>query len=257
MWYYFFLKEGSSVVEGEEELLSLGALHIAECSEGEKIFFCAELPEETIDSFRHIAYRVPIEEAIDWALQWETFCPYWEGGEAKIPLKEFCPGKKGRIRMKPGPGFGDLSHPTTLIAARLTASLASGEIVVDIGSGSGILTLTALAFGARFVHALDIDPSARSHTEENVLLNGFSGKAAFSEALSPEVHPDLVLLNMTFAEQKIVLASLLDFSCPLWVVSGIWEGQKEEYLCWMEEKGFIVQKEAKKGEWLGWILRKI
>ncbi|MES2212346.1 MAG: 50S ribosomal protein L11 methyltransferase [Pseudomonadota bacterium] len=79
------------------------------------------------------------------------------------------------IFLTPGLGFGTGNHPTTRLCLEYLAEHPPvGERIIDFGSGSGILSLAALALGAKVVYAIDHDPQALESTEANALINGFS-----------------------------------------------------------------------------------
>src|SRR3990172_3771542 len=80
---------------------------------------------------------------INWMEQWEQFAPNFHDGYAHIDLSRF--GAETPVRLKPGPGFGDLSHPTTRIMLELVGKRLKKRPLIDIGSGSGILTLSGWA----------------------------------------------------------------------------------------------------------------
>ena len=78
------------------------------------------------------------------------------------------------VKIEPGPGFGDASHPTTLLTLQLISRLVAGRDILDIGCGSGILSLSALALNAASVIGYDIAFEAILHSIQNAKLNGRS-----------------------------------------------------------------------------------
>ena len=109
------------------------------------------------------------------------------------------------VWLDPGLAFGTGSHATTALCLEwLDGAPLAGERVLDVGTGSGILAIAALALGAAHVHALDIDPQALIAARENAARNG----AALSVA--PAAQPwgegyGVVLANI-LAEPLIALA---------------------------------------------------
>lgn len=137
---------------------------------------------------------------IDWERQWEIHCPFFIEGEARIPL--------GReiLRLRSGPGFGDLSHLTTRLMLGMMPSFVKGRVLIDIGCGSGVLGLAGLLMGAERVYAIDIDPEAIEHARENSRINGLESKISIRKSLPPIPTGSLILINMILSEQKEVLA---------------------------------------------------
>src|SRR5690625_5075712 len=79
------------------------------------------------------------------------------------------------IKIDPGLAFGTGTHPTTILSIQaLEETLKQDDIVLDVGSGSGILGIAALKLGAKQVYAYDYDHIAVKSTVENKNLNGYS-----------------------------------------------------------------------------------
>jgi ribosomal protein L11 methyltransferase len=111
----------------------------------------------------------------DGGKEWKkSFKPIWVT-EDVVVLPEWdksdFPGKIV-IRIKPGPAFGTGDHATTQLCIRaLARSLKPGDGVIDIGCGSGILSIVSVKLGAAHVLGLDIDQDAINNTGENLALN--------------------------------------------------------------------------------------
>ncbi len=112
----------------------------------------------------------------DWAEAWKSYFQPERIGDRvviKPTWKEYSP-KKGDIvvELDPGRAFGTGSHPTTASCIRiLERYVKGGERVLDIGTGSGILSIVAAKLGAGSVLAVDIDPVAVETAGKNVRLN--------------------------------------------------------------------------------------
>jgi len=178
---------------------------------------------------------------INWKEIWEIHCPHFKNGHALIPLS-----KNISFKLKPGPGFGDLSHPTTNLLLNFMKPLVAGKTVIDIGSGSGILSITAALLGAKEVFAFEIDGDAITHSLENFKLNNLK---IFLNKKPPRV--DLVTINMISSEQKIALEQypfIKEFPTTI-LSSGLLCEEKEAYLKEMSKWRLI--KEKKEKGWLG------
>ena len=129
---------------------------------------------------------------IDWENQWELHAPNFSKGVANVHLQEYG-GPHLSFQMVPGPGFGDLSHPTTQLMLYLMPPKILSP-VLDIGCGSGVLSIAAKMRGAPSVIGIDIDPNALMHAQNNAQLNGVTCR--FEKALSAVPENPLILMNM-------------------------------------------------------------
>lgn len=179
---------------------------------------------------------------IDWNEQWALHAPTFKNGFAHVVLKN---GKS--FRMKPGPGFGDLSHPTTRLMLEMLPEKIEGT-VIDVGCGSGVLSLAAKLLGAECVMGIDIDEDAIEHARENGALNGLD--CLFGKEVSQPVESPLILMNMISSEQRVAWKSLPLISQYTLITSGfpIEEKEPQNYGALIHQvslegwKGFLFQK---------------
>ncbi len=184
--------------------------------------------------------------AVDWEEQWTLFAKDFKEGVAHIQLAEKT------LLLKPGPGFGDLSHPTTYLMIEMMKKWVANTPVVDIGTGSGILALSALLLGAKSAVGIDIDPAAIEHARENAKLNHL--QATFSRQLPARLPKNsLFLMNMIVPEQKLVDPSQYNQWASLWIVSGILDTQEEKYRQLMHSWGWQILERHSQSEWLGFV----
>lgn len=187
-------------------------------------------------------------DKIDWEEQWALFAENFYDGKAHIDL-----GKK-TLLLLPGPGFGDLSHPTTALMLEMMQAHALGNRVLDIGTGSGILALAAILLGAKSALGIDIDPEALTHAEKNNALNGLN--ARFSQTIPKRLPPSIVLINMILSEQRAAFSPEANRAAKLWITSGILASQETEYLAQTSDWGWKMVSKHQKSEWLGFIFHK-
>ena len=116
--------------------------------------------------------------SIDWKQQWAMHGHQFHEGCVHIPF-EGDPFSDQSLRLAPGPGFGDFSHPTTHLMLNLLKNKLKGHNVIDIGCGSGVLTLAALLLGASSAYGIDIEPAIIEHAKGNIALNTFEGNCEF------------------------------------------------------------------------------
>ncbi len=171
---------------------------------------------------------------IDWKAQAEL-SPYYKDGLIELPVEN------KKLTLNPGPGFGDLSHPTTRLMLKLMSEKLENKKVFDLGCGNGVLTLAALLMGAKSAFGVDIDEEALMHARQNAKRNNLQADFLLS---CPQYDSDLLLINMILEEQKQALASLKKIPNEV-IVSGLLIGQKHFWL----ERGYRLKAEAKEGHW--------
>jgi ribosomal protein L11 methyltransferase len=120
---------------------------------------------------------------------------------------ESRPGQRCLL-IDPGQAFGTGAHASTWLALKTLDALAptslQGRAVLDVGCGTGVLALAALALGARYALGFDLDPLATEAARENAACNGFVAQASFFtgpiEAVRNEIPFDGVLANLLRSE---------------------------------------------------------
>jgi len=160
------------------------------------------------------------------------------------------------LRLDPGMAFGTGLHPTTRACLTLLQEISSmPPVVLDVGSGSGILALAALRLGAERTVCYDTDPLAVEATLANAAANGLADRVTAhlgSLPASPTSDPyPLVLANL-------VAAVLIDLAGALAVhtaqggtllASGIIESRANEVLAALTAAGFVLDTRLDDGEW--------
>jgi ribosomal protein L11 methyltransferase len=123
-----------------------------------------------------------------WRDEWKKhFEPFriCEGIVVRPPWRDYAPSAGEHvIELEPGRAFGTGLHETTRLVAEVLAergAALTGSRVLDVGCGSGILSLVALALGAGAVRAVDVDPDAVAVTRENAARNGLSQRVQVDE----------------------------------------------------------------------------
>ncbi len=190
---------------------------------------------------------------IDWEEQWRNFSPEFYDGLAHIDLggPVLC--------LKPGGGFGDFSHPTTRLVISLMADRIKDNVVIDIGCGSGILSIAAVLLGAQKAYGIDIDEEALRHSKENAALNKVQDKTRFSIKFDShwiKKEPCIILMNMIESEQETAwesLPQLHDLKCQV-ISAGILTSQKERYLNMVKNWGWSLKKEKEEEGWSAFVL---
>ena len=158
----------------------------------------------------------------NWEESWKDSYPPQEVGEKLIVVPYWAPDSGDRIPviLDPGLTFGTGAHPSTQMCMEFMEELVQpGMEVIDLGSGSGILSIAALRLGAKTAIGVDIDPKAEDIARENARYNSFgpdrfdavtgnvTEDAALMDRLSKK-HYDLVFVNIV-ADVIIGLAPVL------------------------------------------------
>jgi ribosomal protein L11 methyltransferase len=160
------------------------------------------------------------------------------------------------LRLDPGMAFGTGLHPTTRACLeRLQRVGPMPERVLDVGCGSGILGLAAIAFGTGHVDALDSDPVAVETTLVNAAANGIAGRLTAHvgtlQAAATEPYP-LVLANLVavvLVELAPLLAAQLARGGTL-LASGIISERAAEVVTALRAAGLLVDERIDDGEWV-------
>lgn len=212
-------------------------------------------------------YRILADE--DWAQAWrEKFKPFRIGKRLWITpswIREtFLDKDYIVVSIDPGMAFGTGLHPSTQLCLEAIENLLSpGSLVLDVGSGSGILSIAAAKLGASKVVAFDTDVVAARTTLDNVKLNGLSKKVdVFQGELSSISFSswDLITVNIlapviiSLIEQK-KLINYLSKRGQL-ILSGIILDQGEEVEGVVQNMGGIIDQRLISGDWLSLIIAK-
>lgn len=201
-----------------------------------------------IDSIEKI-----ILQDTDWNLQWQQHALDFRDGMMHLDLQPF--GHSATLLLKPGPGFGDMSHATTSLVLSMMPQYVLNRTVVDIGSGSGILSIAAALFGAKKVIGIEIDPEAIEHAMDNAKLNQV--QAAFllpSQTIAFDLNESyLILMNMIVKEQQMAwkMTQFPRSAHGMAIVSGILVQELENYLNIAKKWGWSLEEKNEKEGWLG------
>jgi ribosomal protein L11 methyltransferase len=214
----------------------------------------AELPAELKPAIEHI-----VGDA--WRDAWkEHFRPFalCEGLAVRPPWETYV-AKPGEhvLELEPGRAFGTGLHETTSLVAGVLADRRielAGKTVLDVGTGSGILALVALRFGAKHARCTDNDPDVVDVVRENAVRNQFSDAVEVDtcdvSALT-EQYP-WVLANIE-AGVLIPMAKALSARVAkggTLVLSGILHYQKDEVVAAYQHGPMTLKSAPQKGEWI-------
>ncbi|WP_173916096.1 50S ribosomal protein L11 methyltransferase [Halobacillus sp. Marseille-Q1614] len=203
----------------------------------------------------------------DWATAWKkyykpvkiseqiTIIPTWE---------DYTPVSSDEIiiEMDPGMAFGTGTHPTTVLSIQaLEQYLNKDDVVLDVGAGSGILSVASVLLGAQHVHAYDLDEVAVNSTKNNAELNQVQHQITSQKnnlLNDVEIKPDLIVSNI-LAE---IIVQFVDDAYRLlkkdgyFITSGIISGKKDLVTGRLAEAGFEIVETNKMEDWISIIAKK-
>ena len=231
---------------------------------GEVRIALEELKSRTRDFGTLLMTLEDVQDA-DWENNWKQYYKPMEIGKRLLVIpqwEEADPGGRVPLYLDPGLTFGTGAHATTrLCLTALEDLIRGGERVLDLGCGSGILSVAALRLGADSAVAVDIDEKCRDAAGENAALNQISpqaftvltGNILTDEALAEQTGGgyDLVLANIV-ADVIIALAPRVRTLLKeggAFLCSGIIEGRAEETADALTAAGLNIQQQWEDNGW--------
>ncbi len=291
-WLKLSLHHPPITSEAVSELLfSLGALSLWEDAPDDlgrlvtRAGFSLDLAEELKDKFplslaflaqafeleiSEFSYDFAVESDRNWAEKWKeglapvvinqrlALAPTW-WNEGDLPKAEVV------LRLDPGLAFGSGHHHSTQMALKFLADLdLAGAFVLDVGAGSGILSLAAAAMNPEAkILGVDQDQDTIAVAWENAATNGFSAETErlrFSGQDLPELTGpyDLILANITLDVLSFLAPGITKLAAcgSLLILSGLLTSQVTECAEIYSALGWEVQRELNQDEWASLLLRK-
>ena len=205
----------------------------------------------------------------DWENNWKAFYKPMEIGERLlvVPAWEEAPeSERVKLILNPGLTFGTGSHATTrLCLTALDRLIQGGETVLDLGCGSGILSIAALRLGAARAFACDVDPTCVTVATENAALNGVGPEVYTVRA--GDVTADAELARVCGGAYDLVVANIvadviialaprvrpLLKPCGRFLCSGIIDDRAAEVKAALENAGWSVVEENSAEGWFSYL----
>lgn len=174
------------------------------------------------------------------------------------------------IEIDPGTAFGTGSHETTRLCIQgLRKYITNETVLLDVGSGSGILSIIGLKLGAKAALGTDIDPNAIHAMYDNAKVNGIT-EGEFTVKIGNIIDDKTLQEEVGMEKYDIVVANILaDVIIPLsseikqhmkkgglYITSGIIYMKRDEVKEAIEENGFTIVEENKMGEWVSFVAKK-
>ena len=221
--------------------------------------------EKVVSELKLSMAVAPLPE-VDWEESWKDNYPPQEVGQTLVVVPYWLaeePTDRRRIILDPGLTFGTGAHPSTqMVLEKMEEVVQPGFRCLDLGSGSGILSIAALRLGAETAIGIDIDPKAEDIARENAAYNDFAAPrftaltgnvtedTALMEALAAKEY-DLVLVNIV-ADVIIGLSPILPnflTERSTLICSGILDVRLDEVVAALEKAGLTVTAVKEKEDW--------
>lgn len=245
-----YLSESSFIAETVEGIrLSIDALKDFNIDIGDNTVTMAEVNEEDwATAWKQYYHPVKISNRFTVVPTWEDYTP--------VATDELI------IELDPGMAFGTGTHPTTVMCLQaLEKVVKAGDDVVDVGTGSGVLSIGAALLGAKAVHALDLDEVAVRSARENIELNKVDNvvDVHHGNLLDTVKAPaDVVVANilaeiiMTFTDDAYSIVK----EGGVFVTSGIIGAKRDQVKAALQASGFTIEEVLEMEDWVAIIARK-
>lgn len=272
----FFLeeKEGDEKAEGSHYPILLSG---DEEVTAEEILTRAYAVLEEVKEFMEIGEgSITLEETedLDWINNWKQYfhqftiddvlvIPSWEEVEEQDQDKII-------LHIDPGTAFGTGMHDTTQLCIRQLRKYITPEtVLLDVGTGSGILAILSLMFGAKKAVGTDLDPCAAEAVKENMAVNGIAGDD-FSMMIGNIITDKQVQDQVGYERYDIVVANILAEVLVeltpvivnqlkkggIYITSGIIDDKEDTVISVVKAAGLEVLDVTYQGEWVSVTARK-
>lgn len=272
----FFLeeKEGDEMAEGSRYPILLSG---DEEVTAEEILTRAYAVLEEVKEFMEIGEgSITLEETedLDWINNWKQYfhqftiddvlvIPSWEEVEEQDQDKII-------LHIDPGTAFGTGMHDTTQLCIRQLRKYITPEtVLLDVGTGSGILAILSLMFGAKKAAGTDLDPCAAEAVKENMAVNGIAGDD-FSMMIGNIITDKQVQDQVGYERYDIVVANILAEVLVeltpvivnqlkkggIYIASGIIDDKEDTVISVVKAAGLEVLDVTYQGEWVSVTARK-
>jgi ribosomal protein L11 methyltransferase len=206
--------------------------------------------EEWATAWKKYYHPVKISEKVTIVPTWEIYTP--------VSSDELI------IELDPGMAFGTGTHPTTVMCIQaLERSVRPGDRVIDVGTGSGVLSIAAAMLGAEDVRAYDLDEVAVTSARLNIKLNKVSDKVTISQNNLldgvEENTADVVIANIL---AEVILRFTDDVARVvkpggIFIASGIIQQKKDQVKEGLVQSGFEITETILMEDWVAIIAKRV
>lgn len=225
---------------------------------GDRLADCKSEVDALLERYGVSGRYIAIETQ-NWNALWERNYPATDvEGRLRIraPFHEAAPAGEMEVVVMPKMSFGTGHHATTWLMSRAVLDLGvSGRRGLDMGSGTGVLSIVAVKCGATHVDAVDIDDWADANCRENIVANGVSDRITpmlGDVRRIADRHYDFILANIN---RNILLADMPSYAAALnaggdLVMSGFLEADVPSIIAAAGELGMTLVERAERNGWM-------
>jgi ribosomal protein L11 methyltransferase len=204
---------------------------------------------------------------VDYLTQWQQFFPPLYLGERLMIRPPWdtspVPAPMACLTLNPGPAFGTGTHPSTHLCLLMLIQLAAqcqGDILLDVGCGSGILSLAALQLGWRHAVGVDVDAQAVAVATHNAELNQLHDRVHFLQGSW-----NVVTGQFSCITANVYLGPLVEMVQPLarslapggrLILSGLLVSQEDTMRAAVNSAGLVVQERRVEEGWVALVVRR-
>ena len=222
-----------------------------------------------------LRFVVRMTDEEDWANNWKIYYKPLKIGERLLvrPSWESLSDAEGRtvLSLDPGMAFGTGSHHTTRMCLQyLEKTVKEGDMLLDLGCGSGILSIAGVLLGAKSALAVDIDPIAEKIAYENAEINGVL-RDRYEVRIGDVLTDDALRAGLAAQQYEVITANivasviiaLLPIVPPLlkeggaFITSGIIRDRLDEVKEAILANGLTIESEDISEEWCAILARKV
>ena len=275
---YWDYADTDELVAGEEPCVKA---YLADAGENMELVHAAEA---SFDELRKmdvgidlgsLRFVVRMTDEEDWANNWKIYYKPLKIGERLLvrPSWESLSDAEGRtvLSLDPGMAFGTGSHHTTRMCLQyLEKTVKEGDMLLDLGCGSGILSIAGVLLGAKSALAVDIDPIAEKIAYENAEINGVL-RDRYEVRIGDVLTDDALRAGLAAQQYEVITANivasviiaLLPVVPPLlkeggaFITSGIIRDRLDEVKETILANGLTIESEDISEEWCAILARKV
>lgn len=228
---------------------SINNLLLFDIDLGKNVVSISEVNEEEwATAWKKYYYPVKISERFTIVPTWEDYTP--------VSSDELI------IELDPGMAFGTGTHPTTVMCIQaLERTVTPGDLVVDVGTGSGVLSIAAALLDAKRIQSLDLDEVAVQSAKQNVEINNVQDKVSVSQGNlldGVDEQADIVVANIL---AEVIMRFTDDVAKVVkpggyFIASGIIQTKKQDVKDAIIASGFTVEETILMEDWVAIIAKR-